>query len=371
MPLHAHEVIALTEITRTAAVIVTAAVSGMRAGELMELRTGCRLPIDSHGPGLDRYRLASRVVKGQPLGGISDQWVVIEPVFTAVQIAEALHGSPRDGALLFGRFQFSARYQSFRDWVNGPAGQRLGLAPIPGDAVNLRMLRRTLAIELACRPGGILASKIHLKHVSVATTEGYAARPGGAQAQLLAEVNKHETERNLGLALQEFRNYQAGILPAGPGASELTAFFARIDSPARGPAGDDAGIQAPKVQRSDRDILNLLSRRAATLHLAAANYCWFTDPSRALCLKLADTPDAKAPLAGLCDSARCPQATHHAVHRPVWAEHAENTKVFLGSLGPGRATEKTRLQGDYDRAMRVIAGIDAAVGTPRPDPACG
>lgn len=28
--------------------------------------------------------------------------------------------------------------------------------------------------ELACRPGGVLAAKIHLKHVAVATTEGYA-----------------------------------------------------------------------------------------------------------------------------------------------------------------------------------------------------
>jgi hypothetical protein len=36
------------------------------------------------------------------------------------------------------------------------------------------MLRRTLALELAYRPGGVLASKIHLKHVAVATTEGYA-----------------------------------------------------------------------------------------------------------------------------------------------------------------------------------------------------
>ncbi|MGH3223758.1 MAG: hypothetical protein ACRDPY_34620 [Streptosporangiaceae bacterium] len=358
-PLHAWEVIALTEIARTAAVIVTAALSGMRAGELMELRTGCRLPPDSHGPGLDRYRLASTVVKGQPLGGTDDQWVVIEPVFTAVEIAEALRGSPRDGAPLFGRFSFHSRYQSFRDWVNGPAGQRLGLAPIPAGPVNLRMLRRTLAIELARRPGGILASKIHLKHVSVATTEGYAARPGGAQAQLLAEVNKHEAERNLEVILAEFRSYQAGVLPAGPGARELTGFFARIDDMT---AGD---TDAPKIQRSDRDILNLLSKRAATLHPAPANYCWFTDPSRALCLKLAGTPDAKAPLTGLCDSARCPQATHHATHRPVWAEHAESTKTLLGGLGPARATEKARLQGDLDRALRVIAGIDAAGAGPQ------
>src|SRR6266536_4867264 len=112
--------------------------------------------------------------------------------------------------------------------------------------------------------------------------------------------------------------------------------------------------------RADRDVLNLLSKRAGTLHLGIANYCWFADPARALCLKLAGTPDAGKPLAGLCDSARCPQATHHPCHRDVWAGQAAATKVFLGSLGPTRKTEKTRLQADYDRAQRVIAEIDAA-----------
>ncbi len=32
---------------------------------------------------------------------------------------------------------------------------------------------RTLAREIACRPSGLLAAKVHLKHVSAATTEGY------------------------------------------------------------------------------------------------------------------------------------------------------------------------------------------------------
>ncbi len=345
-PLHRFEADALIGITRTATTVLTGAVSGMRSSELMELRTGCRRPAEEYAPGLVRYRLASKVVKGQPLGGTDDEWVVIEPVFRAIELAEQLHHDPRAGALLFGRFAFTVRYRWLRDWVNGPAGQRLGLAAM--------MLRRTLAIELAYRPSGVLASKIHLKHLSVATTEGYAARPGGAQAGLLAEVNKHEAEHKLAVALQEFRNYQAGILPAGPGAAELTEVFAHIDGTVT------AGAEAPKVQRSDRDILNLLSRRAATLYLGIANYCWFDDPSRALCLKLAGTPDAKAPLAGMCDSARCPQATHHAAHREAWARHAESTRTFLGSLGPTRKIERARLQGDYDRAVRVIAGIDAA-----------
>jgi hypothetical protein len=62
----------------------------------------------------------------------------------------------------------------------------------------------------------------------------------------------------------------------------------------------------------------------------------------------------------MCDSARCPQATHHLTHRPVWAEHAENTKTFLGQLGKTRTAERSRLSGDYDRAQRVIAEIDVA-----------
>lgn len=89
---------------------------------------------------------------------------------------------------------------------------------------------------------------------------------------------------------------------------------------------------------------------------------WFTDPSRALCLKLAGTPAAGKPLAGMCDSARCPQATHHPCHRPVWADAADQAKAFLGSLGPTRKTGKACLQADYDRATRVLAAIDATAG---------
>jgi hypothetical protein len=62
----------------------------------------------------------------------------------------------------------------------------------------------------------------------------------------------------------------------------------------------------------------------------------------------------------MCDSARCPQATHHNVHRSVWGEHAERTATFLGQLGPTRKAEKARLQSEYDRALRVVAEIDAA-----------
>ena len=263
-PLHRPQAVALVGIVRTATAALIAAVSGMRASELMELRVGCRLPPEEPLPGMTRYRLASKLIKGQPLGGTRDEWVVIEPAYQAAGLAEQLHDIPADGDLLFGRIAFNVRYKWFRNWVNGPSGQRLGLASIPDYPVTLRALRRTLAIELAYRPGGVLATKFQLKHIAAATTEGYASRPGGAQSELLAEVNRHESERNLALIWEEFRNYQQGIMPAGPGARELTDLFAHIDAKL-----DPAEAPAAKVQRSDREILSLLTKRAGVLHLGS------------------------------------------------------------------------------------------------------
>jgi hypothetical protein len=367
LPLHAFEVVHLTEVARTACLLVIAAVTGMRAGELMELTTAAPLPPRETAPGLARYKLAGRVIKDQPHGGTPDEWVVIAEVHRAARLAASLLAGSTDdapgqgsetGPLLFGRFSFDSRYRAFRDWVSSPAGQRLGLTPIPGPPPTLRALRRTLAIELAYRPGGLLAAKLHMKHISVATTEGYAARPGGAQARLLAEVSEHEQQRNLELTLQAFRDYQQGIHPSGPGARELLDFFASVDDRLTGP-----GSGSPAIMSSDREVLNLLSKRARTLHLAAANYCWFAEPAKALCLRLAGTPDADKPLAGLCDSARCPQATHHSCHRGVWAGHAASTTAFLGTLGPARRAEKTRLQQEHARSLRVLQQIDSASAT--------
>jgi integrase len=355
LPLDERDIRDLVGYAHTACLVLTAALTGMRGSELMELRHGCR-STSHHGDGLTRYRLKSKLIKGQPLGGTDEEWAVIEAVHHTIGMAEQLSrliGVPGD--LVFGRFNFEPRYPWFRDWANGPAGQRLGLAPIPDGTVTLRMLRRTLAHELAYRPGGLLATKIALKHVSVVTTEGYAARPGGAQGKFLAEIAQDEADRNLQIVLAEFRSYQDGNMPAGPGARELTEYFASIDK-------DLASHEttAPRVVASDQHVLNLLSKRAQVLHLAPANYCWFTDPSRALCLKMAGTPTATKPLAGMCDSARCPQATHHPCHRPAWTDAVTHTTAFIGSLGRTRTAERGRLQAELDRAQQILDSIDAA-----------
>ena len=358
LPVPVHQISTLTRSLQTACIIVIAAVSGMRASEISEIAAGCRRPVEEPVPGLTRYRIASKVIKGQPPGGTDDEWVVTKEVFDAVEAAEQLTGNAEAGTLLFGRFAFNLMFQCFRSWVNGPAGHRLGLEQIPAGPLSPRMLRRTLAIELAYRPSGLLAAKIQLKHVSCATTEGYANRPGGAQSRLLADVTREETKRNLEITMAEYQRHLQGIQPSGPGARDLIRLFQSVDG-----ASTTGSGTPPNVIPADQQVRTMLAKRSATLHLGTANYCWFTDPSRALCLKLAGTPDADRPLLGMCDSARCPQATHHPCHRPAWAASAENTKTFLGSLGRGQKTERTRLEAELARAERVLSEIDAASGT--------
>jgi hypothetical protein len=74
LPLDRLQAVALVGIVRTAAIALLAAVSGMRSSELMELEVGCCRPPEHYSPGLVRYRLASKVIKGQQLGGVADEW---------------------------------------------------------------------------------------------------------------------------------------------------------------------------------------------------------------------------------------------------------------------------------------------------------
>lgn len=63
-------------------------------------------------------------------------------------------------------------------------------------------------------------------------------------------------QRNLDLTLQAFRDYQHGVRPSGSGARELLEFFATVDGQLTRTAPND-----PMVLASDREVLNLLSKR--------------------------------------------------------------------------------------------------------------
>ncbi|MFG2631439.1 hypothetical protein [Streptomyces sp. NPDC048473] len=357
VPLPSLQAQALVRVVGHACVITTSALSGMRSSELMELAVDCHAPAEEDAPGLARHRLVGKVVKGRRWGGERDEWVVVEEVVRAVTLAEQLTDA-EPGQLLFGAFHgfnSNGAMDWLRRWVASPAGQRLGLEPIPDWPVHPRSLRRTLAVEMAARPGGLLATKLHFKHVSVVTSEGYAHRPGGAQAVFHQEWKRAEADEKLHRTVEAFRQFQNGQLPAGPGADALMAAFRSVEDELQGHESGPAKVV------TDRQVELLLKKKAAVLHLSAANYCWFEDPAKALCLKLAGAKSAAAPLTGMCDSSRCPQATHHLLHRPVWQTAADNGTVLLASPRIP-AGEKNRLRAEHERSMRVLEEIDKAAG---------
>ena len=260
----------------------------MRTSELMELQVGCRRPVEEPTPGLMRYRLASKLVKGQPLGGTETNGSSSSPPTGPPR-------SPNSSTTTRARaHRCSAASTStsatawFRNWVNCPAGHACGLAADPrrtgqhADAAPDARARNGLPPRRIARSEDS-APQAH----RAATTEGYASRPGGAQAELLAEVNKHEPTATSTCSPNSATTSKASC-PPDPAPGILST-----SSPTSTAPGTRAPADGPKVQHNDRDVLNLLSKRAKALHLGPANYCWFTDPSRALCLKLAGTPHAR------------------------------------------------------------------------------
>jgi hypothetical protein len=325
----------------------------MRSSEADELTgSACLPPVETIGGGV-RYRLASKLIKGRQFGGEHEEWVVLEPAYRAAELAIRLTGADSE-THIFPPSDLGEKIIDLRRWVNGPAGRRLGLASIPDGPANGRMLRRTTAISLGTRPGGVIAAKIQLKHLSVATTEGYAYRPGGSQARLFADMQRAEQGHHQELTMAAFRDYQEGQMPTGPGARDLIAAFDLIDQELNGHEPGE-----PKIVDSERRLETLLQRHAAHLHVQAANYCWFRDPHKALCLKLSGGEITKKslPLAGMCDSAKCSQATHHAVHLEVWRSKAVSIQVLLDSRNVPKG-EKIRLQPELDRALRVVQAIE-------------
>jgi hypothetical protein len=68
----------------------------------------------------------------------------------------------------------------------------------------------------------------------------------------------------------------------------------------------------------------------------------------------------------MCDSARCPQATHHPCHRPAWQDRADTLEAFQANVR-FPAGENRRLRPELDRTLMVRGKIDAACGATSAD----
>ncbi|MFJ9683720.1 hypothetical protein ACIRP2_37730 [Streptomyces sp. NPDC101194] len=78
------------------------------------------------------------------------------------------------------------------------------------------------------------------------------------------------------LTVAAYEDYQRGILPSGQGARDLIVAFKTVDQILE---RHDAG---PVTVIDDRRVEHVLKAKAKTLHIGIGNYCWFSDPGKAL-----------------------------------------------------------------------------------------
>ncbi|MFD5782637.1 hypothetical protein [Streptomyces sp. NPDC126933] len=218
----------------TAALIITAYLSGMRPEEVQHLVKGCCTREDRED-GTVRYKVTGRHFKGVtddegntiPEGEIRpDPWIVLEFVGQAIAVVEELE----PGDLLFSR-SFSRGHQpcpeggvgdaltgdsaarhiaSFITWTNEQAirhDRPHELIPEdPEGPVVLQRLRRTIAWFIHRQPGGRIALGVQFGHAATLIGESYAGRSKADMLELL------DFEKGLALAdaLSEARERIAG-----------------------------------------------------------------------------------------------------------------------------------------------------------------
>jgi hypothetical protein len=326
---------AMTTLVHVACYIVVAALSGMRTSEIAAIERNS-ITREEFAPGIVRRRIRSRLLKGEQPGGRRETWVVIDEVVQAIELAEALTTS-RNPLVVS---EFARRFRDFRSWV-AEHGGTAGLEPIPEDwDLVPRQFRRKLAREIGWRPNGIIAGKIHLKHISVATTEGYAGKHGESVAAFQAEV-EHERRQATAAAVERVIDAaERGEPVIGLGAASLAAAIAE--------AGLANASDAPQVRDRDDAVRALLKARADTLHIGPLAYCWFTDPSRARCLR--GVADKSRPIVGSCEPTKCANATIHPEHAPIWLGGLDSLKVSL--------SDRRIPAGERQRVQEKIRGVE-------------
>lgn len=349
-----------------------AALSAMRYSEIVEIRPGSIEPLDD-GISVIRWRLHSKLIKGQRHGGRRDSWQVIEPVVHAIEILERLHTNGPDDPLLTAdlsrtvprkpghptrRIGTTTLLRDLITWQNTD-GARAGLASIPDVdgrpwPITTRQFRRTLAREIAFRPHGTIASKIQLKHLRANVTEGYWGPAGDSAERFIDELDREDLAAREERARQRFDEWDQGQPIAGGARHRLQQQFATI-------AQDLDSFQGTLDEREQR-LRKLLRTNAGNLHFGVLNDCHFTDPSQARCLRHLPPEARTGPLIAACQPARCANASIHHDHLPGWRAVIAHTDELLNDPVISHKVprhERERIAQQRDEHAAVITAFQA------------
>ncbi|OAR27621.1 hypothetical protein A8W25_05230 [Streptomyces sp. ERV7] len=234
-PIGVREVNQLVRYLTAACFIVICYLSGMRSGEVLQLRRGC-LREDEYG-GLV---LVGRRSKGSDHDPDPDPeeteeraWAVVGAVAPVVRILESLS----DAELLFPPSRQrtttvrSRRKQSkpsgtmnddireFMGWVNAQFSGRddPAIPPDPTKDIHAARFRRTLAYFVVRRPGGLAAAQAQYGHIRAKVTLGYA---GDADTSWMEDLALEELEMVSEQVDEDLRALDDGEHVSGPSAQE-------------------------------------------------------------------------------------------------------------------------------------------------------
>ncbi|MFI7235654.1 site-specific integrase [Streptomyces cyaneofuscatus] len=194
-PISGPELPKLVWVVTAACFVIVSYLSGMRPGEVVNLRRGCRaedpdsgelLLLGHRGKGHDRTAAESQRPASRP-------WAVVRPVHQAIGLLETLHASDllfptrlpgssgrksRMGVLTWGSSKTIRELQRLQDWVNSsftPADGGVAIPPDPIKHLHASRFRRTLAFFIVRRPRGLIAAALQYGHLKTKVTLNYAA----------------------------------------------------------------------------------------------------------------------------------------------------------------------------------------------------
>lgn len=362
-PITAGELPELTRILTGALFVTVCYLSGMRPGEALNLRRGCR----TSDPETGELMLAGRRGKGRgrtPLAGpglagddLARRWVVVQPVHDAVALLEQIAPHAWLFPPVYRReapaWRSAADHTrtshyiaddiaAFTAWVNRTFIPADGSTPIPADPagrLNVSRFRRTLAYFIVRRPRGLIAAALQYGHLATKVTMSYA---GDADTSWLDDVAVERLELVTEQAGQDHALLEDGEHVSGPSAAEYRARVERA-----------AGF-AGRVVTSVRNAERLLNGADQNIHHGDGMTCVWTKETAA-CRKAklaAGLPDADAPDDTECRSARVNLAYTDRDIRQL----AGRLAVLEDRAGDTLAPRPLR-----DRAAAQAAGIRAVI----------
>lgn len=272
-PVTADEIRPLVRHLVTACFVVISYLSGMRPGEVLNLRRGCRGRDEETGALLVSGQRGK--CRGRTRDGDARTWVVVTPVHAAIAVLEQL--SPCDllfpATIVLDRTavrdpEFAARTTTrimddigcFTAWINQSfaEGEAPPIPPDPAGHINPRRFRRTLAYFIVRRPRGLIAAALQYGHVSTRVTMSYA---GTSDTSWTNDLAVERLELAVEQADRDWSLLQAQEHVSGASAGE---YRARVQQAAR---------FAGRVVTSARGAERLLRAADPAIHHGEAMTC--------------------------------------------------------------------------------------------------